>query len=323
MNKFSFLFLWIALLSAFAVVEAEVEPQNPYFQTVPTNNYTVNFSIPGTNPFKEGLPVMDYILPSNPQEAYQIQLNHVVQGVWNSNSTNGLKQISITSPTYFPTGWNISKSQEITNTTSIKVPMNCTASGSNMKDLIDGLRFDTNIPLLDEHTWPLSYPVFKFNIEVQNYRANSNVTDPLLIFSFIVNKLHLNNETGIWDIVPFTEPLKMNSKRTVNFDQAYFSINTSAVVSPDENSEGHNVEVQVMLASDAYGTSPSQEILIIYNNFDGYLNHDPEVGFGSGPGYRTFLIVSIVLLVTVVLSVVIFFIGALLVFLTRKRRREL
>jgi hypothetical protein len=294
-----------------------------YFQSLPAavlTNYTVNISIPNG---ENGTPQIVYSLPSSPNEAYRMTFNHVFQGVW---ASNGTKEISIISDLKIPTGWTVSP-YSWTNGSNIgapiaHIPLSCVPpNGSNMSGLIDGMRFTTQVPMMDPHTWPLSYPVFKFNIEVDNYRWANLAENSLLVFSFTLDKLALDNTTmGGWKSVPFDTPMKMHSRRTVNFDKAYFSINTSATV------ENKDVEVQVLMASEAFpnysNSTDSSDVLLVYNNFAGNLVHDPEIGFGDGPGYRTFLIVSIVLIVTVFLAVVIFFVGSLLVFLTRRRTRK-
>jgi hypothetical protein len=179
------------------------------------------------------------------------------------------------------------------------------------------MRFDANVPILENNTWPFTYPIYKFNVEIKNYQWQSMSDDALLVFSYTLEKLQLNNQTGAWEPTPVS--LSMYEKRTVNFDEAYFSINSSA----DVGTTGDQMEVEIMLASTAIAnsTANNSDVYIVYKNFNGYLMHDPEVGFGKGPGFHTLLIFFGVLVVAGVVSVLIISIGALIVITRRKKRR--
>jgi len=170
-----------------------------------------------------------------------------------------------------------------------------------------------------------SFSAGQINVQIMGYDWSSDSSQ--LVFSWVVN------HTIRSEMVPIYFPLatggsgmpdvmikNVSSKTTVDFDDAYFSADTTA-----KESNGTTVGVSLMLNNYsnpsslgmATFTPYSQFVYIVYNHFDNDITHDPEFGIGSGP--KSSILLWIVIIVIVVVIVVILVIAAAGFFVWRSR----
>jgi len=171
-----------------------------------------------------------------------------------------------------------------------------------------------------------SFSAGQINVQLMGYDWSSDSSQ--LVFSWVVN------HTIRSDMVPTYFPMatggsgmpdvmikNVSSKTTVDFDDAYFSAETTA-----KQSNGSTVGVSLMLNNYSNPSSLgmnmftpySQFVYIVYNHFDnGDITHDPEFGIGSGP--KSSLLLWIVIIVIVVVIIVILVIAAAVFFVWRSR----
>jgi len=180
---------------------------------------------------------------------------------------------------------------------------------------------------------PAGYPFTSLvlNISVPLLTAGSNATDfkaadiEVLLDGYQWSDANTTTQLVFtWDVTyeegtPVTDeavPLKTKASKTVDFSNAYFSTLTTSVTVGNETSD-----VALYLASGYdMDTAAKQSVYVVYDHFDGNLDHTLEVGFGSGPGSSLWwIIIIVVVIIAIVVIILIAVIGFVLV---RRRRRS-
>jgi len=111
---------------------------------------------------------------------------------------------------------------------------------------------------------------------------------------------------------------KTKGGKTVDFAGAYFSINNSAT--NVNGSQSLTVDASLSLASKFTDVTTDKDVYVAYDHFSGSLTHDPQFGFGSGPGSNLlWIIIVVVVIIAILVILLIAVIGFVLV---RRRRRS-
>jgi len=144
-------------------------------------------------------------------------------------------------------------------------------------------------------------------VDIAGYKwVSPNSTQ--LVFTWFVEQ-SMNGK----DVANLT--LKTKAGKTVDFSTAYFSVNTTA------DSGNDTIDVSLLLAckySDE--TYDTQSVYVVYDRFDsGDLVHDPQFGFGSGPGSN---LLWIIIIVVVILAILVIILIAVIGFVLVRRRRK-
>jgi len=160
-----------------------------------------------------------------------------------------------------------------------------------------------------------SYEATDYTVSISNYRWMApQDQNPSLVFSYELEYLKMSDSV----YSPQATVLNLKSSRNVNFDEAYFAINTTFKSGMNLN-ETSSVYITTAVEIQPNATN-KQIIYVVYDTFDTNLMHDPQVGFGSGPGQS--LIWVIILVVVIIAIVVIILIAVIGFVLVRRRRRS-
>jgi len=152
-----------------------------------------------------------------------------------------------------------------------------------------------------------SVAVGLIDVSIMGYNwVNGNDTTQLVLTWFVDYEYANQQETL---------KLKTKAGKTVDFAGAYFAVNTTA------KNGNMTVDVSLSLASKYTDLSTAtQDIYIVYDHFNGDLLHDPQFGFGSGPGSNLlWIIIIVVVIIAILVIILIAVIGFVLV---RRRRRS-
>jgi len=144
-------------------------------------------------------------------------------------------------------------------------------------------------------------------VDIAGYKwVSPNSTQ--LVFTWFVEQ-SMNGK----DVANLT--LKTKAGKTVDFSTAYFSVNTTATSGND------TIDVSLLLASKySDDTADTQSVYVVYDRFDsGDLVHDPQFGFGSGPGSN---LLWIIIIVVVILAILVIILIAVIGFVLVRRRRK-
>jgi len=158
------------------------------------------------------------------------------------------------------------------------------------------------------------YAAGKFDVEITNYEWQSMSADAQLVLAFSLD-YEVNSKTTSM------ANLTTHGSRTVDFSGAYFSINSTAMGGPKLNT---SISVTVKMAGDVNASHVpsfySHNAYVIYDHFQTNLKHDPEFGFGEGPGNSyIWIIIIVVVVIAIIVIILIAIIGFILV---RRRRRS-
>jgi len=171
----------------------------------------------------------------------------------------------------------------------------------------DLLTLNVSVPLgaADLNT---SFPAAVIDVSITNYNWMDGNDSTQLVLSWFVQYQYNS------PIPDSTINLKTKAGKTVDFDGAYFSVNTTA------KNGNMSVDVSLELASSYTNASSSMsDVYVVYDHFDGDLLHDPQFGFGSGPGSSLlWIIIIVVVIIAILVIILIAVIGFVLV---RRRRR--
>jgi len=143
-------------------------------------------------------------------------------------------------------------------------------------------------------------------VDIDGYNWVGNDTE--LVFTWFVESQIESDEVA-------NLTLKTKAGKTVDFTGAYFSVNTTA------DSGNDTIDVSLALASKYSDlATDSQSVYVIYDRFDtGDLVHDPQFGFGSGPGSN---LLWIIIIVVVILAILVIILIAVIGFVLVRRRRK-
>jgi len=147
-------------------------------------------------------------------------------------------------------------------------------------------------------------------VNIQDYTWFSpSANDSSLVFTWITGY-------SVDEEVQANITLKSKAGKTIDFSDAYFAINRTAA------SGNETIDASLALAS-AYTSSPyalnDQIIYVAYDNFESDLVHDPQFGFGSGPGSN---LLWIIIIVVVILAILVIILIAVIGFVLVRRRRK-
>jgi len=226
---------------------------------------------------------------------------------------------------WYPLGWpgNATLGNVVNNSRQIAY---ATEDGMN-PGRFDTFSVNTQVPL-----WAVNgsdYPAGKFNVEITNYEWVSPSDTAQLNVAFLV-------EYSVDGAVPNQlYNTSTHGSRTIDFGGAYLSINATAMGGPANNV---SIDVAIKIASDITGNSVVQGItpqmpsmqagyydinhiaVVTYDHFETNLKHDPEFGFGEGPGNSyIWIIIIVVVVIAIIVIILIAVIGFILV---RRRRRS-
>jgi len=280
-----------------------VQAQNSVL--VPSADFKVTVQI---DPF--GYPQWLFSQNDNSSYVYKVTL----MAMWETENSTDYDYVG--NSYYLPhNGFTVSAGDVVNNTKQITV-----ATAPNTNHPFDRLALNTRVPL-----WAVNgseYPAGKFDVELTNYKWVSASDSAQLILAYVLNY-------EVEGAYPNTASnLSTHGSRTVDFADAYFSINSTAMGGPNTNV---SIGVSIKLATDV-NTSQLQTgpyslpinvgtvAYVIYDHFDVNLKHDPEFGFGSGPGNGyIWIIIIVVVVIAIIVIILIAVIGFILV---RRRRRS-
>jgi len=146
------------------------------------------------------------------------------------------------------------------------------------------------------------------DVSITGYKWVNGNESTQLVLTWFVNYEYANQPEA-------NLALKTKAGKTVDFAGAYFAVNTTA------KNGNMSVDVSLSLASKYTDlSSAQQDVYVVYDHFNGDLNHDPEFGFGSGPGSNLlWIIIIVVVIIAILVIILIAVIGFVLV---RRRRRS-
>jgi len=201
----------------------------------------------------------------------------------------------------------------------MKGPIANFSQGVYVQTVAPNLRFDsfavnTHIPMNKVNG--SEYPAGKFDVEIMNYQWMSSTAQLVLAYSL---GYEVNN------IAPASvSNVSTHGSRTIDFNGGYFSINSTAMGGPKANT---SISVALKQTEDFNSTQlplnyPNlpRVVYVVYDHFDTSLKHDPEFGFGEGPGNSyIWIIIIVVVVIAIIVIILIAVIGFILV---RRRRRS-
>jgi hypothetical protein len=206
--------------------------------------------------------------------------------------------------------WNFTMGELVNNSQTILV-----STQSGLLDRFDSIALKTHIPMGAVNG--SDYPAGKFDVDIKNYKWLSLSDSAQLV---LVYKLDYQVDSK----TPMMPNLTTHGSRTIDFSGAYFSINSTAMGGPTTNT---SITVAVKMADTTNSTQIPANFLfnlhnayVVYDRFDTNLHHDPEFGFGEGPGNSyIWIIIIVVVVIAIIVIILIAVIGFILV---RRRRRS-
>jgi len=256
-----------------------------------------------------GLPQWLFSQNDNSSYVYRVTL----RAMWESE--NGSDYDLVAKSYWSPSsGWMLSKGNIVNNTQSISFG---TVDGQNPN--FNTMTVNTRVPM-----WAVNgsdYPAGKFDVDIYGYKWYSSSDSAQLILAYSL-EYEVNDKTP-----NHASNLTTHGSRTVDFGGAYFSINSTAMGGASSNV---SIGVALKLATDLNTSllqnsyfnqiNPGYVAYVIYDHFDTNLKHDPEFGFGEGPGNSyIWIIIIVVVVIAIIVIILIAVIGFILV---RRRRRS-
>jgi len=299
MLRLVFALLAICLFASFVLAQDQV---------VSSAEFTVR-----VGPGSTGTPQWRFWQNDNASYVYKINFRYLFEA---ENMTSSTINFVANSDTYPATGWNFGTPMTVNASSSVGVINNNPTGPSNPNGLyrFNHLSFNSSVPLGSVNG--SAYAAGKFDIDIENYQWVSMNEEAQLVLVFSLDYEYNGAEGALT-----AENITQHGSRTANVLGSFFSINSTAMGGP-----GKNVTTDVSLKyPSSFSTSTvsdigTQDIYVVFDHFDNDLHHDPEFGFGQGPGNSyIWIIIIVVVVIAIIVIILIAVIGFILV---RRRRRS-
>jgi len=304
------LLLALALCLSFVRSTSVPDDKQNVYANVTSADFFVSVNVNGIS----GLPVWKYNDKDNATTVYQVSF----LGLWETENGTDYDLVYNSQVSEFISIVNLGGKVNSSQTVNVNLQ-----GYDNFY-----LNFTTHVPLNDVGN-KTSYPAGKFDINIGNYKWISDDEDAQLVLAF---KLSYTKSVDNSVVNP---NVSTSGSDTVQFADAYFSINDTAKAGTTAKNLSQSIDVSLKTASNLNSTKiptsiaysqMSGLVLVVYDNFNvdtkgvSFLNHDPEFGFGSGPsGHYMWIIIIVAVVVAIIVIILIAVIGFVLV---RRRRRS-